>query len=1006
MNIAELGIRIDTTGADKATSDLDKLTAAGGRAEQSTNGLMGEINALEKSLSQGAKSTQELARQRDSLAKLTRAGAYSEAEFAKITKDLDKQQISLVKSTLDEGKALNSLLGAIDPAQAKLAKLDAQVQGLGKALDSGKLSQQQYNAALNKIDGKYAELTKGASAMERLGLNTRQAQENVLQLGNALSNRDIGSGLRAITQLGAESTLSAGRIAAVAAPIGIAAAAVGALAYAYYDAQREISVFNKAIFTGNNVAGVTTSSLQAIAKQAGEVTRNFSGSREAALALAESGKVGADRLQDLTEAAAAISKVTGQGATEVAKSLADMGSSASTAAELISRQYGLISFEQYQSIKAIEDNGNSQQALDTLSSTLNENAQARLKKYRESLSDIERDWDDIKEATKRAYGEVRNFFASDDLSTLKDVREQIDYINKHPIASGIGSLFKNGLKSRDEVLDSLRAREESLDNQINMRADEAKETGAVEAANKRLIQTQSILDAQLDNVSPLARRTKAVKDLNEQFRQYQRDALRTGNKAPLLDGVSFDGDKISGGAYDTLLNGINDRIKDKRTPKAKAYTEDAGTKALDNAKQQYAVLLQQESAIDKQSLSSEKIGAQAQALIKFEQQLADIKEKKTLTADQKSLLANQELIRAQLKRNADLEASITKQQKGIEAVKQAEKDRIELLKLTGQALAANAAESGILEAEQRLKYERDGNIEALKRLDILKQIREANIRANIKIDTIEGVSKSPTPAGLDAVVGGAASEITRLDRSAKELDDWRQKELEKQKAYLDLKAINQETYDERVSNITKQSQDNQSKIEDARNKASLENASEFFGTLATLTQSENKKLAAIGKAAAVAQATVDGFLAAQKALAAFPPPFNFVAAAAVGVATAANIASIAGVGFMDGGYTGNGRRDEVAGPVHRGEYVFDAQATSRIGVGNLEALRSGNITASAAPAMAANSVPSARPSGSTPVQPVFHYNFPGITNAAEAKKSTAQASRQAVRAINQAGRYS
>lgn len=1006
MNIAELGIRIDTTGADKATADLDKLTAAGDRAEQSTTGLMGEINALEKSLSQGAKSTQELAKQRDSLARLTKAGAYNESEFARITKDLDKQQVALVKSTLDEQKALNSLLAAIDPAQAKLSKLDSQVQSLGKAFDQGKLTQQQYNAALSKIDSQHSELDKGASAMSRLGLNTRQAQENVVQLGNALSTGDVGSGLRAITQLGAEAKVSAASIASIAVPAGIAAAAIGTVVYAWIDGQREASAFNRALSVGNNAAGLTADGLQAVARRAADVTQNFSASRDAALALAESGKVSADQMQNLTEASAAIATFTGKGADEVAKGFASMGRSASTAAENISQQYGLITYEQYQSIKAIEDNGSAQEALDALSATLNENAQSRLKRYRESLSDIERVWDDIKEATKRAYAEVRGEIFPDATKQLELVRRQIKFIQDNPLTSAIPSFFTNGLKSRDEVLAGYEAQAAALEGQIKLTGEQTKEQSELDKANQRLIDLQKGLDAQMDNVSPLARRTKAIKDLRTQFFELYEASERTGTKSPLLDGVDFDGKNFSGGAYDSLLKGINDRIKDKRTPKAKAYTEDAGTKALDNAKQQYAVLLQQESAIDKQSLSSEKIGAQAQALIKFEQQLADIKEKKTLTAEQKSLLANQELIRAQLKRNADLEASITKQQKGIEAVKQAEKDRIELLKLTGQALAANAAESGILEAEQRLKYEREGNVEALKRLETLKKIRDVNLRASQKTDTVEGVSKAPEAAGLDAVVGGAASEITRLDKAAKELDDWRQKELEKQKAYFDLKELNEDKYFERVSNINKQSQDNQSKIEDARNKASLENASEFFGTLATLTQSENKKLAAIGKAAAVAQATVDGFLAAQKALAAFPPPFNFVAAAAVGVATAANIASIAGVGFMDGGYTGNGRRDEVAGPVHRGEYVFDAQATSRIGVGNLEALRSGNITASAAPAMAANSVPSARSSGSTPVQPVFHYNFPGITNAAEAKKSTAQASRQAVRAINQAGRYS
>lgn len=121
----------------------------------------------------------------------------------------------------------------------------------------------------------------------------------------------------------------------------------------------------------------------------------------------------------------------------------------------------------------------------------------------------------------------------------------------------------------------------------------------------------------------------------------------------------------------------------------------------------------------------------------------------------------------------------------------------------------------------------------------------------------------------------------------------------------------------------------------------LENTRTMLDTLAQLQGSSNKKLAALGKAAAIAQATIDGYLAVQKALAAFPPPFNYVQAAIVGAVTASNIAAIAGVGFERGGYTGNGGTKQVAGVVHGQEYVFDAAATRRIGVGNLEALRNG-----------------------------------------------------------------
>lgn len=41
------------------------------------------------------------------------------------------------------------------------------------------------------------------------------------------------------------------------------------------------------------------------------------------------------------------------------------------------------------------------------------------------------------------------------------------------------------------------------------------------------------------------------------------------------------------------------------------------------------------------------------------------------------------------------------------------------------------------------------------------------------------------------------------------------------------------------------------------------------------------------------------------------------------------------LGFADGGFTGSGGKHEPAGVVHRGEFVFTKEATSRIGVGNL-----------------------------------------------------------------------
>lgn len=109
----------------------------------------------------------------------------------------------------------------------------------------------------------------------------------------------------------------------------------------------------------------------------------------------------------------------------------------------------------------------------------------------------------------------------------------------------------------------------------------------------------------------------------------------------------------------------------------------------------------------------------------------------------------------------------------------------------------------------------------------------------------------------------------------------------------------------------------------------LSGASQFFGLLAGLSSSGNKKLAAIGKAAAVAQATIDGIMAVQKALSTLPPPWSFAVAAATAAMTGANVAKIISTpvgNFKDGGdfiVQGNAGVDKnnISMNVSRGERV-------------------------------------------------------------------------------------
>lgn len=472
-----------------------------------------------------------------------------------------------------QADGLDKLLNKLNPTRKAQSDLNEDLKTLSAGFKAGRLDLDQYTAEVGKVNAKLRALDGSDSFFDKLSLGSKGARENVLQLGNALAEGNIRVAAHNVLEIGTNAGASAVQLGKLLIPVGALAAVLGAVAYAFIDAERESSAFNKAIFAGGNIAGVSSQQLQQIAKQAGDVTHNFAGAKDAALALASSGKVTQSQLLSLTEAAAAISTLTGKGADEVATSLAGLGSSASEAAVKISEQYGLITSNQYLAIKAIEDNGDAQKALDTLSEDLNQNAQERLKQYRVSLSDIELGWDDIKNSITRAYAAVKSEVFPDLAKQIEIVQRVLDTRK----AGGVAGAISNGLSSLNSALglddgendDSTAALEKklaSLKARQKASQDAAAATGEESAANKELIAVQRDLDRQLDNVSPLAKREAAIKKLNDQFTQLYQDAAKTGQKSPLLSGVDFDGKAFSGGAYDKLLAGINTKNKDAKGP--------------------------------------------------------------------------------------------------------------------------------------------------------------------------------------------------------------------------------------------------------------------------------------------------------------------------------------------------------------------------------------------------------------------------------------------------------
>lgn len=124
-------------------------------------------------------------------------------------------------------------------------------------------------------------------------------------------------------------------------------------------------------------------------------------------------------------------------------------------------------------------------------------------------------------------------------------------------------------------------------------------------------------------------------------------------------------------------------------------------------------------------------------------------------------------------------------------------------------------------------------------------------------------------------------------------------------------------------------------FKEKQNQLSLQGYSQFFGGLASLSQSSNSQLAGIGKAAAISQATIDAYLAIQRTLASVPFPANVAASVGIGVTAFANVSKIAGVPLAEGGIVmpRPGGTQATIGEAGQAEAVIPLDRAGEFGLG-------------------------------------------------------------------------
>jgi hypothetical protein len=158
-------------------------------------------------------------------------------------------------------------------------------------------------------------------------------------------------------------------------------------------------------------------------------------------------------------------------------------------------------------------------------------------------------------------------------------------------------------------------------------------------------------------------------------------------------------------------------------------------------------------------------------------------------------------------------------------------------------------------------------------------------------------------------------------------------------AALEQKKLTQEEYAKAEGELKLRTNAEIIKLDEERNKKAAlvekQKSDAVMGTLSSLASfqgSKSKELAAVGKAAAIAQATMDTYAGANKALASSPPPYNFIQAAAVVAAGIGNVSKIASTPLATGADSipGVGSRDNFPAVLAPGERVLPTESNKKL----------------------------------------------------------------------------
>ena len=745
--IAQLGLAVDSSDAVQAATDLERLVQAGTNAEkaadsmaagfnkastataglasaegklsESTDDAMKRLTAMAKASLDSSEYYQTLTTSVNTNATALEKSGSSASSLAALQKKLQAESDALVGTTDHQADAakkaaaatgvqaegLQALLGKINPAIAAIQRLDEQQELLNQHFKAGNIKEVDYKAFSADIDaarvkqkGFNDEAGKSGGVFDKLKLGTRQAQENVVQLGNAFSTGDIGSGVRAIAQLGAGAGSSALGLLALVGPIMAVTAVLGALTYGYYQGSEETKAFNNALILTGNYAGTSAGQLSDMAREV-SATVGTTGDAAASLAkLAGSGVIAGDSFKEIADAAAAMEDATGKSVDATIAEFVKIAKDPVSAAKELNDQYHFLTASVYSQIVALKEQGDTIGAAKLLTDTYADTVKGRAGEITQNLGTIERAWKGITDEARKSLDAIKNIGRDEGpAKRIAELTQSAAYARSALKADPDDTDAKKKLAASEKELYLLQLTVFTGEQRTKAQEDQVRTQKEGIDAEQRLKQ---ISDSNLTNAQ---KRDKLTKD-------YLRD-VETLKKA------NPDDPKVQADYVAKTLQNIKDKNKDEKAPSAGAVdltAFNAAQNALKEIQADYSNTQKQLDAAQKAGLiSQQEYLLKREALIgnerdevtaAYEAEIAALeaaKGKATTTGEQRIQLdqkiadARADMVKAQKAADSELdvlakneEGRLKKQELAVQTYTSALQQQVDTLRQQGQRAAA------------------------------------------------------------------------------------------------------------------------------------------------------------------------------------------------------------------------------------------------------------------------------------------------------------------------------